>query len=110
MKHRHGSQELHERLQNNLVTRLKKTYPFILENVVYKLELDGRLKEGELDVLASKDGVNWHYYEVKSCHRFAKARNQYERAVEVKDYLPIPFEVRTLKGVYFCIDGVKRIR
>lgn len=102
-----GSQKQHDKMQKNLVGILKAHgYKYIFENIEY--HVDG--KDGELDVLASRDGHIYHMYEIKSGKgRINTARNQFKRALDVIEHLPTPYQISELKGVYVGRNKIKRL-
>lgn len=107
-----GSKRAHNKMQRELVDRLRDLdYRMIFQNIEYHILMDdGSFKDGELDVVASRNGRDWHYYEVKSGrHRVHKAREQFRRARDVIDHIPLPYDIATLKGVYYGADGVRRL-
>jgi len=112
MKQTRGSLNKHCQMQQWLVTTLKqKGYTRIYENLEYHvLDPDLNWINGELDILASRDGVTWNYYEIKSGFNcLKKAKEQYARARVAVDGFPIREPVYRLRGIYVGPDKIKRL-
>jgi len=98
--HGKGECQKHKDMLEQLVDRLcDKNYDLIATNIRYKV---GKL-EGEIDVLAVRDGVH-HFYEIKSGkHRKSKAQDQYDR-------FRITHPRLKTRGIYVGRDSIQRLR